>query len=410
MSKFRKSKSSFSNLFFIVIVLFLVGSIIIFPKNSVDAALEGVNIWLFVIIPSFFPFFIGSELLIHSGLLDFIGTVLEPIMYPLFRIPGKGSFVFAMSVTSGYPIGASLTSELRSKKSVGKDEAQRLLALSSTSGPLFMIGAVSIGMLQSATVGTLLSLAHYMGAITVGLIFRYYGSPNESNLPVNNRYKTSYMKRSFKSLINLKNKKLNSISNLMSNAIEKSFKSLFMVGGFIIIYSVIIEILNITNIIPQISNIINSLLPVNLNTELINSILSGLIELTNGCKDISTLSVDIVTKLCVISFLIGWGGLSVHSQAMSFMSKTDISTKVYFISKILHGLISSFYTYLLYIYLFKDKIDLVKVHNFPKASPLTSFVYIFKHSVKLGLIALCIIMIASIFMSIILNLKNPRIK
>ena len=410
MSKSLKSKSSFTNLFFISIVLFLVASIIIFPKDSVDAALEGVNIWLFVIIPSFFPFFIGSELLIHSGLLDFIGTVLEPIMYPLFRIPGKGSFVFAMSVTSGYPIGASLVSELRHKNSIGRDEAQRLLALSSTSGPLFIIGAVSIGMLENATVGTLLSLAHYMGAITVGLIFRYYGSSDNLQASRDKKNKASYIKRSFKSLINLKNKKLSSISNLMSNAIEKSFKSLFMVGGFIIIYSVIIEILNITNIIPQVSYLINSLLPINLNMELTNSLFAGLIELTNGCKDISTLSVDLITKLCIISFLIGWGGLSVHSQAMSFLSKTDISTRVYFISKVLHGVISSFYTYILYIYFFKDKIDIVKVHNFPKSDLLSNFIYMFKASIKLGLTALCIIMLVSIFMSIILNLKNPRIK
>lgn len=410
LSKFLSFKSNFSNLFFISTVLFLVASIIVFPKNSVDAALEGVNIWLFVIIPSFFPFFIGSELLIHSGLLDFVGTVLEPIMYPLFKIPGKGSFVFAMSVTSGYPIGASLVSELRVKNSIKKDEAQRLLALSSTSGPLFMIGAVSIGMLQNATVGTLLSLAHYMGAITVGLIFRYYGSSSKESIALSKRTNSSYIKRSFRSLTKLKNRKLTSVSTLMSNAIEKSFKSLFMVGGFIIIYSVIIEILNITNIIPQISNIIDSLLPVNLNTELTNSLVSGLIELTNGCKNISTLNVDIIVKLCLISFLIGWGGISVHSQAMSFMSRTDISTKVYLLSKALHGLVSSFYTYILYIYFFKEKIDIVKVHNLPKTSSLTAFVYAFKTSIKLGLIALCIIMILSIFMSIILNLKNSQIK
>lgn len=398
-----KSKTGIINFLFIFIILFLVISIIIFPESSVTAALEAVNIWLFVVIPSFFPFFIGAELLVKSGLVDFIGVVLEPIMYPLFRIPGKGSFVFAMSVTSGYPVGASLVSELRADNSIDRDEAQRLIALSSTSGPLFMIAAVAVGMLKNPLAGTVLSISHYLSALTVGLVFRYYGSYKKTS---RNIYKQSYVKRSIKSLVSLKDKKLSSISTLLSRAIESTFKSLFMIGGFIIIYSVIIEILNISNIIPYLSALLDSIIPANLNPDISNSILSGMLELTNGCKDIASLSIKLIWKLCIISFLIGWGGLSVHSQAISFMSKTDISTRIYFLSNIFHGLISSFYTYLLYVYVFKDKLDSVNVYNLPQTSSITGFVYIFRHSLKLGLIAISLLILSSIIMAIYLSIKN----
>lgn len=397
-----KTKSGVINFVFIFTVLFLVISIIIFPKNSVDAALDAINIWLFTVTPSLFPFFIGSELLIHSGLIDFIGVVLEPIMYPLFRIPGKGSFVFAMSVTSGYPVGASLVSELRTRNEISKDEAQRLIALSSTSGPLFMIGAVSIGMLKNPVAGTLLSISHYLGALTIGLIFRYYGTSEAKK----QKQRDNYLKTAFNSLFRLKDKKLNSISSLMSNAIESAFKSIFMIGGFIIIYSVVIEILNITNIIPKISILLSSFIPINLNIDIVNSLFSGLIELTNGCKNIAELKVLIVWKLCIISFLLGWGGFSVHSQAMSFMSKTDINTRLYLFSKVLHGIISSVYTYFLYIYFFKEKIDSVIVSNLPEMSNTSNFMFVLKSSAKLSFYTVVTLLSITVIYSIIMIIKT----
>lgn len=397
-----KTKSGIINFVFIFTVLFLVVSIIIFPKNSIDTALEAINIWLFTVTPSLFPFFVGSELLIHSGLIDFIGVVLEPIMYPLFRIPGKGSFVFAMSVTSGYPVGASLVSELRTRNDISKDEAQRLIALSSTSGPLFMIGAVSIGMLKNPVAGSLLSISHYLGALTIGLIFRYYGSSK----PKEQKHTDKYLKTAFKSLFSLKSKKLNSISSLMSSSIESSFKSIFMIGGFIIIYSVVIEVLNITNIIPKISIFIASFIPINSNIDIISSFFSGLIELTNGCKDIANVNVLIIWKLCIVSFLLGWGGFSVHSQALSFMSRTDINTKLYLLSKVLHGIISSVYTYFLYIYFFKEKIDSVVVSNLPEMSNTANFMFVLKSSAKLGLYTVVTLLSITIIYSFIMIIKT----
>ena len=77
----------------------------IYPAESVDAAYKGLVVWATLVIPALFPFFIGSELLINLGIVKFIGTILEPIMRPVFNVPGEGSFAFVMSVTSGYPVG-----------------------------------------------------------------------------------------------------------------------------------------------------------------------------------------------------------------------------------------------------------------------------------------------------------------
>ena len=77
-----------------------------------------------------------------------------------------------------------------------------------------------------------------------------------------------------------------------------------------------------------------------------NSIISGIIELTNGVKSMSMLELSNL-NIAIISFLIGFGGLSVLFQVYSIISKEDISIKPYFYGKILQGIISFFITFIL---------------------------------------------------------------
>lgn len=77
--------------------------IIIFSHTAVSAANKGMQLWLNVVFPSLFPFFVASQLLNKTGMIKAIGILLEPIMRPLFNVPGCSSFALAMGVTSGYP-------------------------------------------------------------------------------------------------------------------------------------------------------------------------------------------------------------------------------------------------------------------------------------------------------------------
>ena len=63
-------------------------------------------------------------------------------MRPLFGVPGEGAFALIMGTISGYPMGAKIVADLKEKESVNKVEAERLLAFTNNSGPLFVIGAV----------------------------------------------------------------------------------------------------------------------------------------------------------------------------------------------------------------------------------------------------------------------------
>ncbi|MGG2201756.1 nucleoside recognition domain-containing protein [Paenibacillus validus] len=101
---------------------------LIFPEPSFRASIKGIAIWWDVLFPALFPFFVISEMMLGIGIVHFFGTLLDPMMRPLFRVPGIGGFVMAMGFASGYPIGARLTSQLWDQRIVTREEGERLVA------------------------------------------------------------------------------------------------------------------------------------------------------------------------------------------------------------------------------------------------------------------------------------------
>src|SRR5690606_22093867 len=85
------------------------------------------------------------------------------------------------------------------------------------------------------------------------------------------------------------------------------------------------------------------------NPQVIEGIFAGVIELTTGCQKISIVNINPIYKIMIINFLIGWGGLSILSQAISFISQTDISSLLFLFSKFLHGIFSCIFTYIIYL-------------------------------------------------------------
>lgn len=341
-SKIKNNKSLLKIIFLLIIIALLTG-IILNPSLSLESAKDGILIWVNVLLPSLFPFFIISEILINFGFVDFVGKLLKPLMKPLFNVPGEGAFPLTMSMLSGYPVGAKLTSRLREEKLITKEEGNRLICFCSTSGPLFMLGAVSISMLGDSKLAPLIIIPHYVSLLLIGLFigtFTLKSNIGKKEAKIENLWheiQNSY-------LLWIKTKK--PIGSLITKSVKESMDSILLIGGIVIFYSVLIEILfNISlvhNFIVYISNLFS------IDVQLIKGITAGLIEMTTGCKTIATANVDILYKIIAINFIIGWSGISIHSQALSFINNTDLNGKLYIIAKFFHGIISSILGFIIY--------------------------------------------------------------
>ncbi|HOV27467.1 MAG TPA: sporulation integral membrane protein YlbJ [Pseudobacteroides sp.] len=345
-------------LFCITFILALV----FYPKTSVSSALKGINICLNIVFPSLFPFLAASELLNKTSFIKAAGILLEPIMRPLFNVPGCGSFAVAMGITSGYPVGAKITVDLRNSGQISKQEGERLLSFTNNSGPLFIVGAVATGMYAMPQLGFFLLICHILAGITVGLLFKHYSnkkikSPTythqnkQANKVTNKKSRNDCIKNNldrFKSEL-FKNTD-NSLGTLFGDAIKNSVMVLLSIGGFITFFSVLINLMIETGIINAISIPLTYVLSfTGLTKEAVYSLICGFFEITTGSNMMAaTSNIPFSLKLSLSSMIIGWAGLSVHSQVLGIISKSDLSIKPYLAGKLFHGLIAAIYTFILY--------------------------------------------------------------
>lgn len=118
-----------------------------------------------------------------------------------------------------------------------------------------------------------------------------------------------------------------------------------MIGGFVVLFSIIISILQTSHILIIVSNLLSFF---KVPSSISMSLLTGLIEVTNGVSFICTApTISIQLQLVICSFVLGFGGFSVLLQVLSITSKANISIKSYFIGKSLQACFAAFYTYLI---------------------------------------------------------------
>ncbi len=324
------------NIITIIFLLFTIG-LVIFSKGNLSAAKSGLSLWATAVVPSLFPFFIATELLGYTNLIPKLGKIFEKIMKPIFNVPGEGSYAFIMGLISGYPVGAKIVSNFRQEGICTKEEAERLVSFTNNSGPLFIIGTVGCMLFGDTRTGVLLLLTHILACISVGFVMSFWKKNSK------NSHHCSKKINSKKQAVTFSN-----LGEIISTSITNSISTILMIGGFVVIFSVVISILNQTHITSFFGNAISPILQLfNIEnpSQVGSSIFSGILELTNGISNLSNLHIKSLSQsICISSFLLGFGGLSVLLQVYSIISKTDISIFPYFIGKVLHGIFAIIYT------------------------------------------------------------------
>lgn len=321
-----------------VILIFFTICLIIFSRQNLSAAKSGLELFATSVVPSLFPFFIATELLGYTNIIHTFGRLLNKIMRPLFNVPGEGAFPFLMGIISGYPVGAKIVTRFRKENICTKEEGERLIAFTNNSGPLFIIGTVGISLLGDLRTGILLFITHLLACITVGVIFRFWKTDTKKHLT-----------RNFEQDSSIKTVSISNLGEVLGNSIMSSINTILMIGGFVVLFSVVISILKSSGVIQISSYILNYIFSTfSINTDFSSALITGIIELTNGVKEVANItSSNISTNIIFCAFLLGFGGFSVLLQVFSITSKSDISIKPYIIGKLLHGIFAAFYTYLI---------------------------------------------------------------
>ncbi|MFG6496270.1 sporulation integral membrane protein YlbJ [Fictibacillus sp. UD] len=330
-------------------------SIIIYPKETYMASVNGLKMWWDVVFPSLMPFFILSEVLMGLGVVHLIGVLFEPLMRPLFRVPGAGGFVWAMGISSGFPAGAKLTARLWHQKQITTIEAERLVSFTNCSNPLFMFSAIAVGFFHNAALGIVLAVSHYLGNFFVGLIMRFHGYKKDSQTN-EDRYRGIGLKNALKHMHEARLADNRPIGQLLGDAVQQSTKTLLMIGGFIILFSVLSKMMDLLHVAELLSSMTNYFFMLfSLSETLSLPLIKGIFEITLGSNLTSLAQSSILQQAVIVSFILAFSGLSVQAQVASILADTDIKFRPFFVARIMHGFLSAFICLLVFPYLYHVK-------------------------------------------------------
>lgn len=334
-------------LFWTACVLVFVISMISCPQVVFQGALTGLKTWWNIVFPALLPFFIASELLMNFGVVHFMGVLLEPVMRPLFNVPGAGSFVMAIGYTSGYPIGSMVTARLRSEGLCSRVEAERLMSFTNNSSPLFMLVAVAVGMFNNPGIGVIIAGAHYLSNLVLGFFLRYYARSETERFP-NRNVRRGLLRAATRRMLQVQREENRPVGKIMGDAVRNAVTNLLNIGGFIILFAVIIQLLFHVGFIDTLAGILGVfLLPLGFSTEILPALGSGFFEMTIGSKLASEAAAPLLQQIVAIGMILAWSGLSVHAQAASMIAETDIRMLPFVVSRLAHTCLAGIFTYLL---------------------------------------------------------------
>ena len=306
----------------------LIGScylwLILRPQDAGNAARETLALCAKVVIPSLFPFFVCGNLLCSLRLLEPLERKLQPVMQPLFHLPGVSAAAIVLGLTGGYPSGAQAVSALYASGSICKPDAKRLLCFCNNCGPAFIFGVAGSAVFGSLQAGLLLYLVHCICAFLCGLL------QPKSDCPA---ARTPNFAAQASAQI--------SDSEAFIQSVKAAGSTILEVCMFVVVFGVVSSMLQ---------SILSSVLPA---TALV--FITGLLELSGGMHALSNLALPQGLKFMAASFFLAFGGLSVHTQTKAVLAQAGLQDLPVFLPKLKHALLSACMSLPAYL-LFQEKL------------------------------------------------------
>ena len=310
----------------IFFITFLLVSLLFNPTKYTHSFLEGLSLFYLSVLPGLFPFMVLTRMLSSINGIQFVTSKTSHLSRKLFCLPGVATYTLFISMLSGYPVGAKITSELLKENVIDEQEAKKMLSFSMSSGPIFIIGTVGASMIGNIKAGIIILVSHYISNIITGIIICHILDNNKKQVFTKTNTH-SFNQQSFDTII--------------TNSMFSAIKSILIVGGFISCFYVFSEILIDHKVFDIISYPLGKTLELfGYNHNISIGIMSGIIEVTRGAKMLSFFFLEnpyLTTSL--ISALVSFSGISILLQSKALLSSSKIKTHFLVLVKSVHSLI-----------------------------------------------------------------------
>lgn len=300
--------------FFAVFTIFFFCIMLFFPSTVFSGASKGLLLWFQTVLPTLLPFLIIVNIMQKTNLICQVSGIIHPVSGPLFHISKEGSFAVLTGFLCGYPMGAKVTSDLVSERKISKNEGAYLLSFCNNTSPGFVAGFVICQIIQDASLllPSMIILLFVPAALSF-LFRRIYKIEKYCHNPLHK-----------------KNQKESVSLSVFDQSIMDSFETITKIGGYIIVFSVLTELVA----------------GLQISQTSVGSFILPILEITNGVVMLETLPVSFGVRYALIMGLCAFGGLCAAAQTNGMLQNSGLKILPYIIEKLVTAMATSLLSYL----------------------------------------------------------------
>lgn len=283
--------------FFSVIVILLFFLSLIQSHVTFAGAASGLILWFQTLVPTLFPYMIFSALIVRTKGLDYLGSFLGRLFQKLFHVSSAGSFAVISGFLCGYPMGARVTADLVLTKRISHEEGNYLLTFTNNTSPAFIINYLCAAQLKEPGLAVIFLGILSVSAYLTSLVFRRHlpAAPLRRGGCMGKREASSW--------------------KTIEISIAQSIESITQIGGYIILFSVLIF---------QLSNLTG-------NAVLLFA--GSFLEITNGIPLVIREIPNPITQYMILMALTSFGGVCSIIQTQGMISESGLSLRTYIEAK-----------------------------------------------------------------------------
>lgn len=269
---------------------------------------EGLTLCARAIVPSLFPFMVLSELLVTSGVGEWLSLPLERPLGKLLGLPRAGCCAVFLGLLCGFPIGARCAILAYEKGTLDQDECERTLACSSIPSSAFLISTVGTTLWKDAKFGMLLYISAIFSALLSGILLYV----------LQKRRHTKEWQQTIS-----KPTKIHFEAGMFPTAMKNATVSTLLICAYVVFFSTLTGTVEL--VIGRFAV-----------SEITHAILSTFLELSGGVSAAAGLASRQLAAI-LTGAAVGWSGLSIHCQMLSLCDGHNISTRPYLAAKLMQA-------------------------------------------------------------------------
>lgn len=286
---------------------FLLFFLFTHPGQIAAGCSLGLTLWYTSVLPSLLPFLILSGLLMKTGLFHRLNRLYAPVLQRLFRISEEGCYAVLAGFLCGFPMGAKVTADLVREKHIAADEGTYLLGFSNNVSPAFFLNYICLSKLNFSEVPWKLVLCFYLLPILYGLATRPFYS-----------FSCGSQKAAQKQA------PLHRLDFPMLDAcIMDSFSTVTRLGGYIILFTILTELLGLLPVSPAVL-----------------ALFSAFLEISCGADRLSLIGIPDMYRTALICAFTTFGGLCILAQTRSVLFDTPLTITSWLTGRVITALLT----------------------------------------------------------------------